>query len=83
MRDQAKIKIKTVTKSFFTDNQESQDVLGDISWLKSKVKEPKRVATHVLLKPSTHLILQKLAKKKGTSKNEIINQLVDLFTKSV
>ncbi|GMO68152.1 MAG: hypothetical protein Nk1A_6780 [Endomicrobiia bacterium] len=69
-----------VVKSFFTDRRDEQNEARAVG---KRVKEAKNMALHIMLKPSTYLILQKLSEKEGTSKNEVVNRMLDLFAEKI
>lgn len=74
---------KDVVTSFFTGQEDQKTKTPNLLQMLGKERELKSVAIYIHLKPSTHLILQKLSKKKGISKNEAVNQVLDLFATSV
>jgi hypothetical protein len=72
-------KIFTNKKSEINDTKEQNTL--DLTEIQKPIKETKSIALNLLLKPSTHTGVQKLAEDKKMSKNEVINQVLDIYIK--
>lgn len=72
---------KTATSLFLTPAPEA--AASDIPTGYRIVRESKTERLQLLIRPSTHQAIQRIAADQGISKNELINQLLENFIQGV
>jgi DNA-directed RNA polymerase subunit F len=61
--------------------EKMKDISDDLEEIQKPMKETKNMALHLTLKPSTYKGIQKLSEDKKISKNETVNQILDIYIK--